>query len=925
MRPAWRLATSSLYERPSRSLLLVAVVAMAAMLIAAVGAALSSVRGAIEGRVEAFIGRGDLRARSTGRNGLFDASVLDTIRGWPEVALAGARLEAPLALRFGHAVWVRQPQDAASGQAGTWKREVQVYSVSAVGFGIDPAVEPRLRPLRLVEGRLPAADDEIAIDTELAKRLNERHRGLVNMGAAMSILASSATPALSKADVGPEFVRSAAEADALTRRAALAVGDSIQFLRFQKEPLTLKVVGLAAQPPLGGNPQGYMTVAGLARATGQPGRISQIDVLLTEGHQPRAQGVVDAHAGDLPSTVLLQTTQKVTSGLDRNLRTNQIGFVLASTMSFLAAGFIIMTGMSTSVVERQRELGILRCIGASRHQLAGVQVLSGAMLGAVGGLAGVPLGLLAAGILIEHYKDRIGADLRFDAWRIGFALAGAIFAAVVGAAFPAFQASRVSPLTALASRAVAPRTRTIVLITLAGLAGVLIHIGVFTLLRGGNVIFLSYLALGLPGLMIGYFCLGVPGILVAVRLVGPLIERVLGVPRRLLTRGVRATPYRFGFTAGAMMGGLALLVAIWTQGGATLRDWIDKIQFPDAFVVGLNLSPESQRKLDSLPFVRGTSSVAKQVVETDAFGLTGLMKIKTFFIAFEPRSFFEMNHLEWVQGDPAAARRIEEGGAVIVAREFLVARGLGVGSTFTCRDSGGREHSFEVVGVVTSPGLEIISDFFDVGVEFQDQRMHAVFGGRKDLKQRFGSDSVGMIQIALADDVDDEAALDRIREELTGGGVLNAGSGRQIKRDIVGFVGTTLKATSLIAVFAMVVAGLGVANLIVAGIQSRQFEFGVLRAIGAPRGVLTRLVLGEALLVALVACVLGTLMGLQGAFGGARLNEVLWGLLIAPKPPPGPIAAGWGFVLGVTLLAAAPAVLWLARRRPRDLLGATKG
>ncbi len=924
MRPAWRLATSSLSERPSRSLLLLAVVAMAAMLIAAVGAALSSIRGAIEGRVEAFIGRGDLRIRAAGRNGLLEAGILDRVRGWPEVAVAGARLEAPLALRFGHAVWVEQkPQD---GAPPAWKREVRVLSVSAVGFGIDPEVEPAIRPLKLVEGRLPARDDEIVLDAELARRLNERREASVNVGAAMAFLGGGAVPAPDKRGVGPETVLDGNEARDLTRRAALGVGDTVQFVRFQKEPAVLRVVGIAAQPPLGGNPQGYMTITGLGAMTGQERAISQVDVVLRPALRDAAQRIVDVHTGELPPGALLQTTQRVTSGLDRNLRTNQMGFILASTMSFLAAGFIIMTGMSTSVVERQRELGILRCIGASRGQLAGVQVLSGVLLGAGGGLVGVPLGLLAAGVLIEHYQDRLGAELRFDAWRIAFAFAGAIVAAVVGSAFPAFQASRVSPLTALASRAVAPRGRTILLISLAGLLGVALHLSIFTLLRGGNTIFFSYLSAGLPGLMLGYFCLGVPGILVAVRLAGPAIERLLGLPRHLLTRGVRATPYRFGFTAGAMMGGLALLVAIWTQGGATLRDWIDKIQFPDAFVVGFNLSPQSQKKLESLPFVRGTSSVALQPVETDAFGLTGMMKIKTFFIAFEPESFFRMNHLEWVQGDPvAAARRLEQGGAVIVAREFLIARGLGVGSTFTCRDSGGRDHAFEVVGVVTSPGLEIISDFFDVGVEFQDQRMHAVFGGRKDLKDAFGSDSVGMIQIALDDGVDDDTALARIREELIGSGVLNAGSGRQIKRDIVGFVGTTLKATSLIAVFALVVAGLGVANLIVAGIQSRQFEFGVLRAIGAPRRVLTRLVLGEALLVALTACVLGTLMGLQGAFGGARLNEVLWGLMITPRPPPGPIAAGWGFVLGVTLLAALPAVLWLSRRRPRDLLGAVKG
>ena len=51
------------------------------------------------------------------------------------------------------------------------------------------------------------------------------------------------------------------------------------------------------------------------------------------------------------------------------------------------------------------------------------------------------------------------------------------------------------------------------------------------------------------------------------------------------------------------------------------------------------------------------------------------------------------------------------------------------------------------------------SDMFDVGAEFQEQRLHMVFGGRKDLRDKFKNDSIGLIQMDLADDIDDESAL----------------------------------------------------------------------------------------------------------------------------------------------------------------------
>lgn len=919
MRPAWRLATSNISARRSRSWLLVAVIAMSAMLISAVGVALATLRGAIEGRVESVIGSADLQIKAAGRGGTFDARVLDVVRTWPEAQEAFGRLDAPLAVRFGRVSWKK---DKSKDE---WRRTIETFATSGIGIGFDASAAGKVREVTLISGRFPAADDEIVLDKELARRLGERHKGAFNLGAAMSFVQKNADVP-TKADLGPEVVTNEAEAKRLTAKGGVEIGDRVQLVRFQKASLELKVVGIAAQPPLGGNPQGYMTITGLQKASGQDGKLSGVSVITRDGDSSRLEEIANKRKADLPSDVLLQTSQKVTSGLNKNLETNQLAFIIVSMLSFLAASLIIMTGMSTGVTERLRELGVLRCIGASRAQLAGTQLLTGVLLGVGGAAIGVPLGLAGAAMMVMYFQEDLGVGLKVEAWRLAFAFAGAVFASVLGAAYPAWQASRVAPLQALAARAKTPKARTTLLISVIGLLGVLAHLAVFTQIKDGNTIFYSYLGLGLPGLLGGYFLLGVPTVLIVVKVIGPLIEKALALPRHLLTRGIRGTPYRFGFTAGAMMLGLGLMVAIWTQGGASLRDWIDKIRFPDAFVVGYNFSQESQDKLKELPFVKSTSSVGVQTVETDAFGLKGRMKLMTYFIAFEPRSFFEMNKLDWVQGDPeTAATRIEQGGAVIVAREYLTAKGIGVGSKFVCKDANGTEHSFDVVGVVASPGLEIISDMFDVGAEFQEQRLHMVFGGRKDLRDKFKNDAIGLIQMDLADDIDDETALQGVREALIGSGVLNAGSGRQIKNDIMKFVRSTMLVSSVVAAFAMFVACFGVANLIVAGVQARTFEFGVLRALGGTAGLLSRLIIGEALVVAVAACILGTLFGVQGAFGGARLNEILWGISIAPKPPMLPIFAGWGLVVVMCVGASLPSAWGLAKRGPRELLASMRG
>ena len=71
----------------------------------------------------------------------------------------------------------------------------------------------------------------------------------------------------------------------------------------------------------------------------------------------KAEDFVAANGKAFDKSLVLRTTQKITSGLDQSMQSSQIGMALISSLAFLAASFIIMTGMTTGVTERQRELG----------------------------------------------------------------------------------------------------------------------------------------------------------------------------------------------------------------------------------------------------------------------------------------------------------------------------------------------------------------------------------------------------------------------------------------------------------------------------------------------------------------------------------------------------------------------------------------
>jgi len=921
MRPAWRLSTSAAFARPSRTALLIAVVALSALLIAAVGVSLGSLSTAFRRGVEGMVGTSDVRLEPQGSATPVTVELYEDAASWPGVRAVVPRLRGSVTLRFAAASWGATESDPT----GSFVRSVRTHLATGSGLGIDADLEPLVRPVAVVRGRLPAGAREVALDADMAMRLGagQKTNDPRTLGLALVAPRGEGTPM--KADPGPAVVTTRAEAEALNAAAAPDAGDEIELVRFGREPLRLSVVGIVEPGPFGGTPRAYMTFDGLGLALGKAGELSQVDFLLAAGVGADAFVAERTAGGAVPAGLRLLTTEKITSGLDKNLQANRVGFVLASLMAFIAAGFIIMTGMSVGVTERLRELAILRCVGAERGQLAWAQLGVGLIIGAIGAAIGVPLGLAAATGLLEYFKDELRADVTVPWVRLAGAFAGATLSGVLGAAWPAVQAMRVSPLEALAVRARPARRGVVVALLVAGLAGVLAHLAIFTLIDDGQVVFWTYIVVGLPALMLGYFMLGVPAVLGVSRVIGPLLSRALRLPPRMLERAVAATPYRFGFTAGALMAGLALLVAIWTQGGAAIRDWLGKIQFPDAFVAGVDLPVEAQRALEELPFVLRTCAVSRRSIETGAFGVEDFTRVKSSFVAFEPGPFLEMTSLTWIQGDPLTARRrLDEGGTVIVAREFLTARGMGVGGTFTCWD-GETKHDFEIVGVVASPGLELASDFFELGDNFTEQRVHAVFGSRRDLLERFNDDSIGLIQMTLDPAVGDEEAMAAVREKLAPYGIYAAGSGRQIKKELLGVVESTLVVASSVAVFSMLVASLGVATLVEAGIQARRFEFGVLRAVGASRGLLTRIVIGETLVVAVTACVLGTFMGVQGAFGGTRLNALLWGLDLKATPPAGPIALAWVIVTVLPLAAAAPATIALGRKQPRELRGATKG
>ena len=112
----------------------------------------------------------------------------------------------------------------------------------------------------------------------------------------------------------------------------------------------------------------------------------------------------------------------------------------------------IASVLVVSVVQKGREIGILRAMGATRSQISRVFLLQGAMLGSVGSLLGLMLAVLLIWLFSAFVRGSDGLPLFQIELQPGLALQTALLATVCGvlaAIAPARRAASMDPAQAI--------------------------------------------------------------------------------------------------------------------------------------------------------------------------------------------------------------------------------------------------------------------------------------------------------------------------------------------------------------------------------------------------------------------------------------------------------------------------------------------
>jgi len=134
------------------------------------------------------------------------------------------------------------------------------------------------------------------------------------------------------------------------------------------------------------------------------------------------------------------------------------------------------------------------------------------------------------------------------------------------------------------------------------------------------------------------------------------------------------------------------------------------------------------------------------------------------------------------------------------------------------------------------------------------------------------------------------------------------GSLRTLKENIDREIREATLLASAIPAVALLVAALGVANLMMVNVTTRSRQIAVVRAVGATKGQIVRLVLSEALTLGLLGSVVGVLLGLHSAASMNHLTGSLIGINPVYTVPWARVAVGVALTVLICLAAGiAPA------------------
>ena len=219
-----------------------------------------------------------------------------------------------------------------------------------------------------------------------------------------------------------------------------------------------RIVGIlhfAGSGSLSGAGVAVMTLSEAQRVAAEAGRFNEINVSAQSGVTPNqlARRIEAVLAADVSVLTGTQQAAQQTSNFEANLGFLQTFLLVFAYVALFVGAFIIFNTFSITVAQRTREFGLLRALGATRHQIMNSVMAESVVLGLAGSAVGLGLGLVAAPGLDQLLKA-FGVDLPdtgivVAARTVVVSMVVGTTVSVLASLAPTLRSTRVPPIAAL--------------------------------------------------------------------------------------------------------------------------------------------------------------------------------------------------------------------------------------------------------------------------------------------------------------------------------------------------------------------------------------------------------------------------------------------------------------------------------------------
>lgn len=688
---------------------------------------------------------------------------------------------------------------------------------------------------------------------------------------------------------------------AVARDLGVKAGDSL-IGRVAGKTHRLQVVGVmgaTGNSPAGGR----LVIADIATAQevlDSSGFITGIDLILTPDE-------VRATRARLPEGYALEATGGRAAELAAMTRGFSLNLTALSLLALIVGGFLIYNTMTFSVVQRRDLFGLLRALGATRRQVLALVMGEAAIVGAVGTLIGLAAGMVLSQGLVQLVTRTID-DLYFVMTVRGFHFdviplaKGAMLgmgATLAVAAFPAWEAGRTSPRATMSRSLLEYRVRHVV--PRLSVAGMAIAGTGAAILAASEHIVTSY-----AGLFVVVLGAALLSPLATVALLA-MIPRRGGAVLRLAARGISGALSRTSAAIAALMVAIAATVGIAimvTSFRATVIDWLDYhlradiyISIPDAYSrrASSPLDPVLVEALTGHPTVAEFTSWRGVEVGTHL----GAMRLSVLKLSAESRKGYRL-----IAGDPERVWAAVAQGELLVSESLARRNGLQAGAGLTIDTERG-PHTFRIAGI-----------YYDYGSDRGTLLM------ARAAYQRYWSErAVSALGLYLRRDTDTEAVIDALRQLAAPLQAVVIRSNQGLREASIAIFDRTFTITQVLRLLAMGVAFVAVVSALMAIQLERGREFAILRAAGMTPGQLWRLILGQTLLMGMIAGLLALPLGIGlGWVLTQIINRQSFGWSVGWELPPAALLGSVALALLAALLAALYPAWRMARTSPAGAL-----